>query len=58
MVMEQIIVVIMDLGQNLVYGLLLTIELKTLVPSWAISNIVAHHASAPALDKLVVFDQI
>jgi len=44
MVMEQIVILLMDLGQNPAYAPLLTIEVETLIPSWAISN-------APAVNK-------
>jgi hypothetical protein len=45
--MEQIVVLLMDLGQNLVFALLLINELETLVPSWDISDVLAHLTFAP-----------
>jgi hypothetical protein len=54
MVMEQIIVLLVDHGQNLVSVLLLTIDIETLAPSWAISNIPTHLTSVPAWEKWVV----
>jgi len=58
MVMEQIVVLLVDHGQNLIYAPLLTNELKTLAPSWAISNAPAHSTSTLAWEKWVVLDQI
>jgi hypothetical protein len=47
MAMEQIVVLLVDPCQNLVFALLLTIELETLAPSWAISNAPTHLISTP-----------
>jgi hypothetical protein len=43
--MEQIVVLLMDPSQNLVFIPLLIVELETLVPSWAISNVPTHLTS-------------
>jgi hypothetical protein len=40
--MEQIIKLLVDLDQNLVFAPLLIVVLETLDPSWAISNVHAH----------------
>jgi hypothetical protein len=58
MVMEDIFVLLVDFGQNPLSALLLIIELKTLAPSWAISNTPTHLIFALAWEKLVVLDQI
>jgi hypothetical protein len=54
--MEQIVVIMVDLGQNLVFTPLLTIELETLAPSWAIFDVPAHLTFAPTWEKWVVLD--
>jgi hypothetical protein len=46
----------MDLDQNLVFAPLLTVELKTLAPFWAISNIPTHQTFAFAWEELVFLD--
>jgi hypothetical protein len=46
-----------DPSQNLIYVPLLTIELETLAPSWAISNAPTHLISIPAWERYVVLDQ-
>jgi hypothetical protein len=51
MVMEQIVVLMVDPGQNLVFAPLLTIELETLAPSWTISHALAHLTSLPTWEK-------
>jgi hypothetical protein len=48
MVMKQIVVLLMDHGQNLISTPLLTIELETLTPSWAIFDALAPLTFAPA----------
>jgi len=45
--MEQIVVFLVDPGQNPVSVPLLAIELEILAPSWAISNVLAHLISIP-----------
>jgi hypothetical protein len=55
-VMEQIVVVLVDFGQNLVSTPLLTIELETLAPSWAIFDVPTHLTFAPTWEKWVVLD--
>jgi hypothetical protein len=57
-VLEEIVVLLVDLGPNLIFALLLTIELETPAPSWAISNAFTHLISAPAWERFVVLDQI
>jgi len=54
MVMEQIVVLLVDLGQKFAYVPLLIIEVKTLTPSWAISNALAHLTSNSTWEKWVV----
>ncbi len=54
-VMEHIVVLIVDLGQNLVFVPLLATKLETLVP-WAIANAPIHLISILAWEKLVVSD--
>ncbi len=58
MVMEQIVIPLVVPSQNHVYVLMLTVELETLTPSWAMSNAHVHHASTHAWEKLVILDQI
>ncbi len=58
MVMEQIIVPLVVPGQNPIYAFMVTIELETLAPSWAIFNVLVHRTFAPAWEKLVILDQI
>ncbi len=48
----------MDLDQKLVFVPLLTIELETLAPFWAISDTLAHLTSIPPWEKWVVSNQI
>jgi hypothetical protein len=55
-VIEQIVVFMVDLGQNHVHVLLLTIELETLAPSWAIFDALAHPIYVPTWEKWVVLD--
>jgi hypothetical protein len=40
--MEQIVVLLVDRGQNHVFAPLLIIEFETLAPSWVISDALAH----------------
>jgi hypothetical protein len=47
MVMKQIVVLIMDHGQNLIFAPLLTIELETLAFSWAIFDVLTPLTSDP-----------
>jgi hypothetical protein len=56
--MQQIVVLLMDLGQNLVFALMLIVELQTLAPSWTISYAPAHLTFAFAWEKWVVLNQI
>jgi hypothetical protein len=56
--MEQIVVLLVDFGQNPIFAPLLTFELETLAPSWAISNVLAHLTSTLAWEKWVVSNQI
>jgi hypothetical protein len=58
MVMEQIVVLIVDPGQNPIYVPLLIVEFETLTPSWAIFDAPTHLTSVHAWEKLVVLDQI
>jgi hypothetical protein len=56
--MEHIIVLLVDPGQNPLSIPLLAIKLKTLTPSWAIFDALAHLKFAHAWEKLVVLNQI
>jgi hypothetical protein len=56
MVMEHIVVLLVDRGQNPAFALLLTIEVETFTPSWAISNAPTHLTSILAWEKWVVLD--
>ncbi len=58
MVMEHIVVLLVDTCQNHVFIPLLTIELETLVPSWAIFDTPTHLTYVHAWEKWVVSDQI
>jgi hypothetical protein len=58
MVMEQIVVLLLDLGQNLISAPQLTTQLETLAPSWAIFDALAHPTPTPTWEKWVVLDQI
>jgi hypothetical protein len=55
--MEHIVVLMVDLGQNLIFALLLIAKLETLAPSWANSNALAQQISPPAWEKLVILDK-
>jgi hypothetical protein len=46
MVMEQIVVLLVDPSQNLIFIPLLIAELETLILSWAISDVPTHLTSA------------
>jgi hypothetical protein len=56
--MKQIVVLLVDPGQNPISTLLLIIELETLAPSWAIFDVLALLTFAPTWEKLEVFDHI
>jgi hypothetical protein len=47
MVMEQIVKLLVDLGQNPIFVPLLIVELETLIHSWAIFDVLAHLTSTP-----------
>jgi hypothetical protein len=55
--LEQIVVPSVDLGPNLMSFPLLAIELETLAPSWAISDVPAHLISTHAWEKSTVLHQ-
>jgi len=57
-VMEQIVVLLVDPNQNLVFAPLLIVKLKTLAPSLAVFDVPTHLISIPTREKLVVLDQI
>jgi hypothetical protein len=57
-VIEQIVGLVVDPNQNLVFIPLLTIELQTLAPFLAISNNPIHQIFAPTWKKLIILDQI
>jgi hypothetical protein len=52
--MEQIVVLLVDLGQTLAYVPLLTTKVETLIPFWAIFDALAHLTFALAWEKWVV----
>jgi hypothetical protein len=54
--MEQIVVLLVDPGQNPIFAPLLNTELKTLVPSWAIFDALAHMTSIRAWVRLDLRD--
>jgi hypothetical protein len=56
--MEQIVVLMVDLGQNHVSPPLLIVKLETLAFSWAISNVHALLTFTFTWDKWVILDQI
>jgi hypothetical protein len=56
--MEQITKLLVDHDQNLVSSPLLTTELESLAPFWAIFETLAHYTSTPTWEKLVILDQI
>jgi hypothetical protein len=58
MVMEQIVILLVDPGQNLVFVVLLTTKLKTLAPSLVLSNVLAHRTFALTWEKWMVSDHI
>jgi hypothetical protein len=58
MVMEHIVILLVDPGQNLLSVPLLIAELETQAPSSAIFNVLAHLTSTPTWEKLVVLDKI
>jgi hypothetical protein len=55
--MEQIVGLLVDLGQNLVSILLLITILETVASSWAIFDTHANETFALAWEKLIVLDQ-
>jgi hypothetical protein len=57
-VMEQIVVLMVDPGQNPIYVPLLIVELEILASSWAIFYTPTLLTFAPTWEKLVVLDQI
>jgi len=52
--MEQIVVLLVDLGQTLAYVLLLNTKVETLTPFWAIFDTPPHLTFALAWEKWVV----
>jgi hypothetical protein len=56
--MEQIVVLMVDPGQNPIYVPLLIVELEILASSWAIFYTPTLLTFAPTWEKLVVLDQI
>jgi hypothetical protein len=55
-VLEQIIVLLVDLGPSLVYAPLLPIKLEILALSWSISSAPAHLIFTPTWEKYVILD--
>jgi hypothetical protein len=56
--MEQIVVLLVDFGQNPISTPLLTVELGTMAICWAIYDTLAHSTFASTWEKLVVSNQI
>ncbi len=56
MVLEQIVVLMVDLGPGLVFAPLLPFELKTLGPFWAIFGVLAHMIFALAWERSLVLN--
>jgi hypothetical protein len=57
MVLEHIIVLMVDLGPDLVFAILLVIELEILAPFWAIFDALTHLIFAPTWERYVVLYQ-
>jgi hypothetical protein len=55
-VLEQIVVLLVDLGPSLISTPLMVAKLEILIPSWAISNALAHLISTFAWERFVVLD--
>jgi hypothetical protein len=55
--MEQIVGLLVNLNQNLIFSPLLTIVLETMAPSCTIFDIPTNQTSIPAWEKLVVLYQ-
>jgi len=53
-VMEYIIVLLVDPGQNHVFVLLLVAKLETLTPFWSISNVPAHPIFAHVWEIFII----
>jgi hypothetical protein len=51
--MEHIVVLLVDPSQKHVFAPLLVVEVETLAPSWASSNVLAHMISIPTWEKLL-----
>ncbi len=58
MVLEQIVVLIVDLGPGLVYAPMLPVELEILTPSWAIFGVFTHLISVLTWERAMVLNQI
>ncbi len=56
MVLEQIIVLLVDLGPGLVYAPLLPTEIEILALSWSISSAPAHLIFTPTWERYVILD--
>jgi hypothetical protein len=56
--MEQIVILLVDQGQNHVFPPLLIVELELLIPSWAIYDARAHLIFDFSCKGLMVLDQI
>lgn len=52
MVLEQIVVILADLGPSLIYVPLLVVELEILAPAWAIFHVLAHLIFVLALGEI------
>ncbi len=56
MVLEQIVVLLVDLGLGFIFAPLLPIELEILAPSYAIFNAPTHMISTPTWEGFVDLD--
>jgi len=57
MVLDQIVVLLVDLGPGPTFALLMPTKLEILAPSWAISSILAHLISTPTWERSMVLDK-
>jgi hypothetical protein len=57
MVLEQIIILLVDMGLSFIYAPLLAAELEILVPSWAFFNVPTHLMFTRAWERSMVLDK-
>jgi hypothetical protein len=56
-VLEQIIILLVDLGLGYIYVPLVAVELEILAPSWACSNVPTHLISIPTWERCMVLNK-